>query len=413
MFYFFQFICYFRTNMHLEEVKTRKHVADFNRLPFALYKQVPNWVPHLRQDVEKVFDPKRNKAYRHGEATRFLAYSDKGHCIGRVAAFVNRKMAGTFKQPTGGLGFFECIEDKEVAFRLLDACKVWLQERGMEAMDGPINFGEKDKFWGLLVEGYEYAPIYHVNYNLPYYRTFFEAYGFKTYYEQYIFWRDMRLPAEPVFRRKAEVLHKDPKFKVRNIRNMSDEDLADAFLIVYNKAWGGSHSGFKAMNKATALGIMKAIRPVKDPEISLFAYYGEEPVGFYINLPELNQIFRHVNGNLNLWGKLKFLWYKWRKVAHTMYGIVFGVVPEFQGKGVEAAMILYAEKNIVPQGQYIDTLITWIGDFNLPMLKVCENLNLTRQRTLITYRYLFDPNAVFERAPYIGRKRTDSIEGAS
>jgi GNAT superfamily N-acetyltransferase len=391
--------------MKIVELHTKEHVRAFHALPFTIYKEYPQWIPHLKQDVEKVFNPKKNKAFRHGEATRFLLYSNDLTVIGRIAVFINRKTAKTFKQPTGGIGFFECIPSEEAAFMLFDACKNWLSERGMEAMDGPVNFGEKNEYWGLLVDGYQFAPAYQVNYHPPYYRKFFENYGFKTYYEQYIYWRNLLLPAEEIFRRKAEPLLKDPNFTIKNIVGMSDAHLADAFLSVYNKAWGGSHVGFKPMNKTTALAIMKSIKPVKDPHISLFAYYGKEPVGFYINLPELNQLFRYAKGNLNLWGKLMFLFHRYKKTASTMYGIVFGVVPEFQGKGVEAAMILHTEKHIVPMGHYKDTLITWIGDFNIPMLKVCENLHLIKQRTLITYRYLFNPNAVFERAPYLGRKK--------
>jgi hypothetical protein len=388
----------------LIEVIHKRQVNDFHRVPFYIYKNDPAWIPHLRQDVEKVFDKKKNKAFRHGEAIRWVIYNDAGVAVGRVAAFINKKTAFTFKQPTGGMGFFECIEDEKVARMLLDTCKDWLMSKGMQAMDGPINFGEKNEYWGLLVEGYEHVPAYQINYNPPYYRAFFENYGFKTYYEQYVFWRDLRQPAEEIFRRKSEQLHQDPKFSIRNIRGKSDASLAEDFLAVYNQAWG-VHEGFKQMNKATALSIMKAIKPVKDPDITLFAYYGETPVGFYINLPELNQMFKYVNGNLNFWGKLKFLWYQKTKGSSTMYGIVFGVVPEFQGKGVEAAMIVHAEKYIVPKGQYKDTILTWIGDFNIKMLKVCENLNVIRQRTLITYRCLFDPNLPFERAPYIGGRK--------
>lgn len=395
--------------MKLVEVTEKKHIRDFHRVPFLIYAGDPNWIPHLKQDVEKVFDSKKNKAFRHGEAIRWVLYDDKGNLIGRVAAFINKKTANTFKQPTGGMGFFECINDYEAAKILFDACKNWLETRGMQAMDGPINFGEKNEYWGLLVDGFEHAPAYQINYNPPYYRDFFETYGFKTYYEQYVFWRDITQPAEEIFRRKSDPLFRDPKFSIRNVRGLSDKQLAEDFLAVYNEAWG-PHPGFKKMNYATALNIMKAIKPVKDPDITLFAFYDGKPVGFYINLPELNQIFRYVNGNLNFWGILKFLWYKYTKGSSTMYGIVFGVVPEFQGKGVEAAMILYAEKHIVPKGQYKDTILTWIGDFNIKMLKVCENLNVKRQRTLITYRCLFDPNQPFERAPYIGGKKQRNDE---
>ena len=387
----------------VEKVENKAQIRRFHALPFALYKSNPLWIPHLKQDVEKVFDAGKNKAFRGGEAQRWLLRDSAGRDVGRVAAFYNQKTAKSFAQPTGGLGFFECINDVEAAFALFDCCKAWLQERGMEAMDGPINFGEKNAFWGLLTEGFEHEPAYQINYNPSYYQGFFELYGFKTYYEQYVFWRRTDAPAQEIIVRKAEMLKFVEGFEVRSVRGVSEEQLALDFVSVYNESWG-NHAGFSPMKLAQAQAIMKAIKPVKDPDISLFAFYKNKPIGFYINLPELNQIFKHVHGNLNVWGKLVFLWHKWRKTPHTMYGIVFGIVPEWQGRGVEGAMIKYAEDHIVPKGQYVDTILTWIGDFNLKMLRICENLNAQRQRTLITYRYLFDREKPFERHPFIGKK---------
>ena len=143
---------------------------------------------------------------------------------------------------------------------------------------------------------------------------------------------------------------------------------------------------------------MKAMKPIIDPDIIIFAFYDDRPVGMYLNLPELNQIFKFLNGKMNLIGKLKFMWHKFRKTPNTMYGLVFGVSHDFHGKGVEGAMIKFAEEYIVPLNRYDDTVLTWIGDFNPKMLKVCENLGGKQYRTFSTYRYLFDRAKPFERA---------------
>ena len=124
----------------------------------------------------------------------------------------------------------------------------------------------------------------------------------------------------------------------------------------------------------------------------------------YISLPELNEIFKHVNGNLNWWGKLKFLWYKHTGAVKTMTGIVFGVAKEHQGKGMEGALIAYGEKHIVAKKLYRDTVLTWVGDFNPRMIKVCRTLGAENYRTLATYRYLFDRNKPYERHPVIEKK---------
>lgn len=386
--------------MKIIEVKDAKTKKEFLDLPWRIYQNDKNWIPHIKQDIEKVFDPIQNKAHANGKITRWILKDETNAAIGRIAAFVDYKTANTFEQPTGGLGFFECVHSQEAAFTLFDTAKNWLQENKMEAMDGPINFGEKNMFWGLLVKNFTDPNSYGMNYNPPFYKEFFEAYGFKTYYEQFMFKRDMRIPAQDVFVEKSDRIMSDENYSISNVRKLSIEQIAENFRTVYNAAWAG-HNNFKDMKPATALKIMKQLKPVYDPDIMIFVYYKETPIAFYINIPELNEIFKYVNGNLNWIGKLKFLYHKWKGTPTTMVGIVFGVSRRFQGRGVEGALIKWAQENIVPTGKYQETVLTWIGDFNPKMLKVCENLGARVYRTYITYRYLFDRKKPFERCPIV------------
>ncbi len=382
----------------LVEVSGRREVNDFLRVPCTIYRDDSNFIPHLVQDVEKVFDRSKNKAFEHGDLVRWILRDPSGRCVGRVASFIDERTANKYWQPTGSMGFFECIDDRDAAFVLFDACREWLEKRGMQAMDGPINFGDRIAFWGLLVENFTDPPTYQLSYNPPYYRNLFEAYGFQVYYYQYVYRRALRGPAPEVFVKKSEALRADPRFTMRTIRHMKDEQIARDFMAVFNDAW--SHrDGFRPLTFDQAIRVIAALRPVRDPDITLFCYYDGRPIAFYVNIPELNQIFRHVDGNLDWLGKLKFLWHKHRHTANVMTGLVFGVVPEFQGRGVEGAMIRWCEEEVVPMNRYTDTIMTWIGDFNPRMLKVCENLSATRYRTLATFRYLFDRTVPFERAP--------------
>lgn len=390
------------------EVQSKQDIDAFHALPFTIYRNDKAWVPHLKQDVEKVFDPKKNKFFRHGEATRWLLKDDNGKVIGRVAAFIHKKTAKSFKQPTGGMGFFECIENKDAAFLLFDTCKQWLEERGMEAMDGPINFGEKDKFWGLLTENFVDPPYYGQNYNPEYYKTFFEAYGFKVYYHQLVFHRDYHGALQDKFVERANRILANPKYEIRRIDKRNLEKYALDFHRVYNRAWA-THTGFPGMSKAQCMALMNQVKPIVDENLIHFAYYEGVAVGFYMSLPELNQVFKYVNGNFNWLGKLKFLWYfKVLKVVDTSFGVAFGIDPDHQGKGLEGAIFKTYEKYIRPYpDRYKNLIITWIGDFNPKMIRIIESLGATEFRRMATYRKLFDPNAVFERAPIIGLKKKD------
>jgi hypothetical protein len=374
---------------------------EFLKLPLRLYKNHPYWIRPLDKDVEQVFDPKTNKTFRKGELQRWIVRDSQGQTVGRVAAFINEKSKNKGNdQPTGGMGFFESENDQQVAFMLFDACKNWLSERGIEAMDGPINFGDRDKWWGLLVDGYDIEPNYLQHYNFPYYKDLFEAYGFKIYFKQYTYGRKTRDPLSPKLAAKAEKIHSDKGYSFQHMRLKNLAKYTEEFRVIYNQAWGGH--GVPDMTKAQAKAIINQLKPIIDEKIVWFGYYNGVPIAFFIMLPEVNQIFKFVNGQLDLLGKLKFLYHKWRKTCNKMFGLVFGIVPDHQGKGVEGALIMAARQMVQDDyHRYENFEMNWIGDFNPKMLRVAEQVGGYIAKTHITYRKLFDENKEFKRHPFI------------
>lgn len=392
--------------MRVIEVIDKNQIEIFRKLPYRIYAKDKYWIPHLRQDIEAVFDKSQNKFWRHGEAIRYIALNGDGECVGRVAAFVNQKTSKTFKQPTGGIGFFECIDDQNVANLLFDTCKSWLEARDIEAMDGPINFGEKDKFWGLIVENFEMSPYYGQNYNPAYYVRLFEEYGFQVYYYQHIFYRKVSDPLQDKFNHRAERLMGDPDYQCTHITKSSLKESAEDFRTVYNRAWV-THDNFKSMSKEQAMSIMKKMKPVLDERLIWFAYHKGKPVGFYISLPELNEVFSSIGDNLNTIGKLKFLWYKMTKKRVNSFGVAFGIDPDYQGKGVEGFIFKHMEQTIQKKKLYEGIIITWIGDFNPKMIAIIKHLGGKEIRRMATYRKLFDPKAEFERSPIISGEKAN------
>ncbi|RZK23289.1 MAG: GNAT family N-acetyltransferase, partial [Flavobacterium sp.] len=154
--------------MTIKPVDGKTSKKQFLEVARYLYKDDKNWISPLDNDIEDIFNPAKNSFFQHGKCTRWILEDAGGRVIGRIAAFINDKKAYQYDVPTGGVGFFECINDVAAANTLFDESKSWLQSHGMEAMDGPINFGENDSFWGLLVEGFT-PPSYGMNYNFPYY----------------------------------------------------------------------------------------------------------------------------------------------------------------------------------------------------------------------------------------------------
>ncbi|MCZ8215695.1 MAG: hypothetical protein O9262_05610, partial [Cyclobacteriaceae bacterium] len=276
--------------------------------------------------------------------------------------------------------------------------KNWLQEKGMEAMDGPINFGNRDKWWGLLVEGFDREPNYQCNYNFPYYKDFFEAYGFQVYFYQMTFGRPMMGDLDSRLQVKADVAAKNPDYSFRYI-SKSDNTLADKIRYVYNKAWA-KRGEIPELTESQAKHIVKQMKPIMDEKLLWFAFYKDEPVAFFLSLPEVNQIFKHVNGKLDWLGKLKFVYHRWRKTNKKAFGILFGVVPEHQGKGVDGGMIM-AFKKVMQQEylRYEEYEMNWIGDFNSKMIRVAEQVTPNVVKRHATYRKLFDAQKVFKRYP--------------
>jgi len=388
--------------MKIQEVTTPQHAREFLMLPVRLYKNEPRWIRPLDKDVESVFDPEKNKTFRHGKCIRWILLNDKNETIGRVAAFINDKTVNKGnKQPTGGMGFFDCIDDTQSAFLLFDQCKQWLQHKGMEAMDGPVNFGSRDRWWGLLVEGYENEPNYQCNYNFPYYKDFFEAYAFQVYFYQLTFGRKVMEPPSSKLENRAQITENDPDYSFRYIRKDEVNKLPQYIHDVYNKAWANRFEN-PELSMAQAKLIVKQMKPIMDLKLLYFAFYKDEPIGFFLSLPEMNQIFKYVNGKLNLAGMIKFLWHTVRKTNRKAFGVLFGVVPEHQAKGIDAGLIIASRK--VLQGnykRYDEYEMNWIADFNPKMINVVQQVGASLTKKHATYRKLFDDTKPFERAPML------------
>lgn len=397
----------------LKEVTTRRDAREFIDFAKRLYRNEPNWICPLDQDIERRFDPKYNELLRNGEAIRWLAIDAQGKTVGRIAAFYNRDLAdATDGQPTGGCGFFESIDNQEVANLMFDAAKEWLASKGMEAMDGPINFGDRDQWWGLLVKGFEFTPLYGNPYNFEYYIKLFENYGFQNYFNQHTYLRELKAGqfSDNVYER-VKRLHEEPHYRFEHMdkRKHSMEEYAEDFRSVYNRGWA-NFVGVKPIDREHALALLNSMRPIIDEKLMYFAYYDDQPIGFYLMIPDLNNVIAPLHGHFNWWGKLRFIWrLKVRRKATRIFALIFGVAPEFQGKGIESGM-MYSFEQEVAKGtvnHYQSLELAWIGDFNPMMMRVVETLVCAKKHKMhTTYRYLFDREKPFTRAPRLTFRRT-------
>lgn len=374
--------------MRLIEVNNKETGEQFFKLPFYIYKGDPNWICPLQNDIESVFNPQKNNFFNFGKCTRWILFNEKNEVIGRIAAFINYKKADKEEQPTGGCGFFECIDDQLAANTLFDKAQSWLAENGMKAMLGPINFGENDMWWGLLIEGFK-QPFYGMNYNPTYYQTLFETYGFQIKYEQISNSIDIRKGLPEKVQKIATWVSKRPGNEFQHLTSSNLNKYAQDFMEIYNDAWK-DFDNFTTVTEETIRETLVKIKPVMDPNLIWFAYVNGEPAAFTMSLPDTNELIKGLNGKLDFFGKLKFVWNKWT-IKHTrMRAVIMGTKEKFRNMGLESAMFMKMQEYTRPLDHYQELELSWVGDFNSKMLSVHYAIGATFSKKHATYIFKFN-----------------------
>lgn len=372
-------------------------IDQFIRFPYTLYKGNPLWGNPLDEDVKKRITPTLNPYLQKGDFQLWIVQDESKTIVGRIAAFA------PFKEKIGQLGFFECTENYSVAKLLFDTVKKWMLNHKMEAIDGPVNFGMRDEFWGCLVEG-EYEPVYNMPYNPPYYKKYFEKYGFLNYFNQITYLRPLEAGVlHPLVTRAGNRILKNKDFTVRTI-GKDDPLLPSYFRDIYNNAWA-EFDGVPPITLEEANKQMAMIKPIIDKRLLIFGFYKAQPISFFIMMPDIGQIFKHFNGKFGWWEKLKFFFlFKQGKSIDRIIGRIFGVIPKFQGKGMEAAMVVHFEDIVSqPDFPYKTLELNWIGDFNPTMMKVSKMIGGTEHKKHTTYRLPIVDHFDFHRAKVVNK----------
>ncbi|OEK06522.1 hypothetical protein [Roseivirga misakiensis] len=370
--------------MQIIEVIDNKGANEFLDVAREIYVNDTEWVCPLDNDIRAVFDPKVNTYFNHGEACRWIL-KNNGQLIGRIAAFINEKKADYEDKRIGGLGFFECIEDEDAAKLLFDTAVAWLKERRINTIDGPINFGENDQYWGLLVEGFS-SPSYGMAYNPPYYQKFFENYGFKVKMEQMTNKFYLKEGLSPRFVKIANyIMERKPSISTERFDPKRIDKYAEDFLYIYNAAWA-EFENFTPIKKEYVLETFKQMKPVLDPNLVQFAYVNGEPASFVLSLPDVNQIFKRFKGKLNLINKIRFVLLKRKKMIDRVRVVVMGTHPKFQGIGLESVVTYKSFEYCFNETPLNEVELSWVGDFNDKMIAIHKGLGAVPSKKHITYR---------------------------
>lgn len=371
-------------NITVKPVATKKDLKRFIILPWKIYKGNNCWVPPLIKDMKEMLNPEKNTSLKKGDHNMFLAFQD-GKPVGRIYTGIDKNLNEKKNVNMGYFSLFECIENYDVAQALLDTAIKWFKENNINKIFGPVSpeGTDTDEYKGLLIDAFDLPPVLMNSYNPPYYKTFFEKYGFEKDYDLFAY----HLDAKKLFNKNPskiiEYAKRKYNFRVDTLRmNNLDEEIK-AIKHVLDLAIPDEWPDMVAPSLEDVKELAKKLVPVADPDIIVIARSGDEAVGFGIALPDYNQILIHLNGRITPLAALKYLWYK-RKINRVRFFIMF-VVPEFRNKGVSYAIYYQTFLNGTKKG-YIFGEGSTIGENNTRMRNDIENFGGERYKTYRIYK---------------------------
>lgn len=354
----------------IRPVSNKKDLNTFIKFPWKIYEGNENWVPHLIMERKQLLNKKKNPFFEHAKMELFLA-ERKGEIVGRIAAIDNHKYNEVHKEKTGFFGFFESINEQEVANELMKKAEGWLKEQGLTKMMGPAN-PDSNNEWAMLMEGFDQPPTIMMPYNPEYYLDLMDSYGMKKAKDLYAYLISNRklLKSEKLVRG-ADIVKRRSGVTIRgaNLKNFNEE--LQRYKYVYDKAWAPNW-GFVPLTDSEIDSIAKELKPMIDEDLVLFMEKDDELVGAALVVPDYNQVLKNMNGRLLPFGIFKFLAGK-NKIDKARV-ITLGIIPEYQKKGLDALFYYEITKRAEEKGILFGEA-SWILEDNEMMKRGAEMMN--------------------------------------
>lgn len=360
-----------KSSIQIRPVTTPEENEMFLDVPSRVYANDPHWVPPIRSSIAKQFTPS-NSFFNYGKLQQFIALSqeNKPQPLGRIVAAVNQRLIEREGQNVGLFGFFECIQEFEVAQALLDTASSWLRQQGMTVVRGPIDLSTHNKCL-FLVDGFDSPPMVMMPYNPPYYPEFMERDGWHKAKDAYAYDFPLDKPLPTEFEKAYRIACKSG-VNFRPIRTKGEEFETDAIAIyhLFNRAFANNWSS-TPRSEAEFMEEAKDLQSLIDPDVFPIAEYNGEMIGFFMGLPDYNIPLKHLNGKFNWLGILKFLWYR-RQIDQGRV-IVICSLPEYRRKMVPLALIYLGMKGGIQKGKpYKRAELGHAFEDNFPSRKLIE-----------------------------------------
>ena len=365
----------------IRAVTTTADNEMFLDVPARVYANDAHWVPPLRSSVTKQFLPS-NPFLKYGKLQQFIAVStNNSQAVGRIVAAINQRLIDRENQNVGLFGFFECVEDFSIAQALLDTACKWLREQGMTVARGPIDFSTHNNCL-FLVDGFDSPPMVMMPYNPRYYPEFMERDNWHKAKDAYAYDFSLDKSLSPKFEKGYRIARKSGvNFRPIATKGEAFEQDAKSIYHLFNRAFAPNWSS-TPRSEAEFLEEAKDLQDLVDPDVFPIAEYNGEMIGFWMGLPDYNIPLKQVNGKLNWWGILKFLWYR-RQIDRGRV-ITICSLPEYRRKMVPLALIYLGMQGGIQKGKpYKRAELSWVFEDNLPSRKLIE---ATGAKIYKTYR---------------------------
>jgi len=363
------------STISIKKVSTKSELNQFIKFPWKIYENDKNWVPPLLMEQNALLDKKKNPFFKAAEADYFLALKEN-EIVGRIAAVKNDLHLKYHNDDSGQFGFFECINDQEVANALFNQVKSWMKERGLKSMKGPANPSSNDVY-GMLIDGFDDSPRLLMPYNPEYYIKLCEDYGMKKGKDLYA-WKivNEKLMESEKLRRGQELVRKRYNLKITQLDLKNFQKDLEKFKYVYNKAWAPNW-GFVPLTEEQIDAMAKDMKPLAEPSLVLFGEIDGKLVGAALVMLDYNFIFKQMNGRLLPFNFIKLFTQK-KKIKWARI-LTLGIIPEYQKKGLDT--IFYWE--IVNRAAEIGIRLgeaSWVLEDNDMMNRGLELMNAERYK---------------------------------
>ena len=362
-------------------VSSHRDVKKFVTFPWKVYKNDPVWVPPLISQQKEMLNKKKHPFYEHSEADFWLAKRGN-EIVGTIATILNNRHNQIHNENIGFFGFFETLEDYEVAEALLDHAMNWAKSRNLDALRGPESFSQNE-VCGLLVDGFDTPPVIMMAHNPPYYQGFIEKYGFKKAMDLWAWYMDANsMPFSDRVLRAVDYLKKRSRFTFRKINKKDFKNEVAKVKIIYNQAWE-KNWGFVPLTDHEIDHIAKELIQIIDEDLVYFAELDGEPVGFSLACPDINQALIHLNGRFFPVGIFKLLYYA-RKI-NRLRVIIMGVLPQYRHLGIDSIFYVETYRRALEKG-YNWGEFSWILENNVPMNTALKNIGAKIYKTYRIYQ---------------------------